>query len=141
MILIPVVLGFVLNMVSYAIYKLFLEKRLQNIVVEIEILEKKLESIRSEKRRARKLRLKDAEIKSLYGSFKNLMFLQMITLLTLYFIGFIVVTYIPGAVYFPFHVPGITYGEYNEVIGGYILVYILSFFVFVPLGSRRPKIF
>lgn len=137
---VPVLLAFLLNLVSYVLYKIFLEKRLNNILAELEILEKKIETIRSEKRRVRKLRLKDAEIRGLYGAFRNLMFLQMVTLLTLYFIGFIITTYIKLNVYFPYYIPGITNGKYNEILGGNILVYIIAFFMFIPIGSRRPKI-
>lgn len=139
-IFVPVLLAFLLNLVSYVLYKIFLEKRINHIISELEILEKKIETIKSEKRRARKLRLKDAEIKGLYGAFRNLMFLQMITLLTLYFVGFIVTTYIKLAVYFPYYIPDITSGKDNEIIGGTILVYIIAFFMFIPIGSRRPKI-
>ena len=139
-IFVPVLLAFLLNLVSYVLYKIFLEKRINHIISELEILEKKIETIKSEKRRARKLRLKDAEIKGLYGAFRNLMFLQMITLLTLYFVGFIVTTYIKLAVYFPYYIPDITSGKGNEIIGGTILVYIIAFFMFIPIGSRRPKI-
>ena len=137
---VPILLAFSLNLISYALYKIFLEKKLKNIIVELEILEKKIGTIKSEKRRLRKLRLKDAEIRGLYGAFRNLMFIQMVALLTLYFVGFIITTYIKLNVYFPYYIPGITSGIYKEIPGGNILVYIIAFFVFIPIGSRRPKI-
>ena len=136
---VPVLLAFLLNLASYGLYKIFLEKRLNNIIGELEILEKKIETIKSEKRKMRKLRLKDSEIRGLYGAFRNLIFVQMLTILTLYFIGFIITTYINLTVYFPYYIPGITSGKYNEIVGGNILVYIIAFFMFIPIGSRRPK--
>ena len=139
---VPITIGFVANLIVYVLYKIFLENRFSSLINEIIKLETKLYSSASEKRRMRKQKLKKDELQALYSAFKWLSFLQTSTLMASYFVGFLIVaTYFNDLqLAFPLKVPVLTNSN-SLIYGGSVLLYILSFFIFVPLGLRRPKLF
>jgi hypothetical protein len=59
-----------------------------------------------------------------------------------YFVGFLIVAsyFNDLQLAFPLEVPVLTNSN-GLIYGGSVLLYILSFFIFVPLGLRRPKLF
>ena len=139
---VPITIGFVANLIVYVLYKIFLENRFSSLINEIIKLETKLYSSASEKRRMRKQKLKKDELQALYSTFKWLSFLQTSTLMASYFVGFLIVAsyFNDLQLTFPLDVPVLTNSN-GLIYGGSVLLYILSFFVFVPLGLRRPKLF
>jgi len=139
---VPIAIGFVVNLLVYVLYKIFLENRFNSIINEIIKLETKLYSLASEKRRTRKQKLKKDELQALYSTFRWLSFLQTSTLMASYFVGFLIVAsyFNDLQLAFPLEVPVLTNSN-GLIYGGSVLLYILSFFVFVPLGLRRPKLF
>jgi hypothetical protein len=139
---VPITIGFVANLIVYVLYKTFLEERFSSIINEIIKLETKLYSSASEKRKMRKQKLKKDELQTLYSTFRWLSFLQTSTLMASYFVGFLIVAsyFNDLQLAFPLEVPVLTNGN-GLIYGGSVLLYILSFFVFVPLGLRRPKLF
>jgi len=139
---VPITIGFVANLIVYVLYKMFLENRFSSIINEIIKLETKLYSLASEKRRMRKQKLKKDELQALYSTFRWLSFLQTSTLMASYFVGFLIVAsyFNDLQLVFPLEVPILTNSN-GLIYGGSVLLYILSFFIFVPLGLRRPKLF
>ncbi|MCQ4342438.1 MAG: hypothetical protein RXN77_02830 [Sulfolobaceae archaeon] len=139
---VPITIGFVANLIVYVLYKTFLEDRFSSIINEIIKLETKLYSSASEKRKMRKQKLKKDELQTLYSTFRWLSFLQTSTLMASYFVGFLIVAsyFNDLQLAFPSKVPVLTNNN-GLIYGGSVLLYILSFFVFVPLGLRRPKLF
>jgi hypothetical protein len=139
---VPITIGFVANLIVYVLYKIFLENRFSSIINEIIKLETKLYSSASEKRKMRKQKLKKDELQTLYSTFRWLSFLQTSTLMASYFVGFLIVAsyFNDLQLAFPLEVPVLTNNN-GLIYGGSVLLYILSFFVFVPLGLRRPKLF
>jgi len=139
---VPIAIGFVVNLLVYVLYKIFLENRFNSIINEIIKLETKLYSLASEKRRTRKQKLKKDELQALYSTFRWLSFLQTSTLMASYFVGFLIVAsyFNDLQLAFPLEVPVLTNSN-GLIYGGSVLLYILSFFIFVPLGLRRPKLF
>jgi hypothetical protein len=139
---VPITIGFVANLIVYVLYKMFLENRFSSIINEIIKLETKLYSLASEKRRMRKQKLKKDELQALYSTFRWLSFLQTSTLMASYFVGFLIVAsyFNDLQLVFPLEVPILTNSN-GLIYGGSVLLYILSFFIFIPLGLRRPKLF
>lgn len=137
-----ILFSFFSNFFLYLIYKFFLGKRLSAIINILKQYDNRLEKITSAKRKEKVYRKVSKEIKSYSSTLYFYSFLQLILLLTFYFIGLFVITaYISLQVFLPFYVPLLTVqvnGKY-EIVGGTLILFILSFILFTPLSLRRPK--
>ncbi|EZQ03838.1 hypothetical protein CM19_08960 [Candidatus Acidianus copahuensis] len=138
-----ILISFLSNMLIFLVYKAFLGKKIESILVKLREYDERLNKISSSKRRERIYNKVSKQIKSYNSSLYFYSMLQSILLIVIYMIDlYIVISHFQVNLYLPFEIPILTLTKNGQhlLLGSTLILFILSFVLFTPLSLRRPKV-